>query len=174
MRAKGASWDVTSQQCVHIHIQIMYYHTGNVSCDVVPNVQALTFQHESFNLITHLSYNCTLFNTWKDSVKIQKTIHKCKQDSASEQPTKIYTGKYLVMMETTISNCHKSFYIPEIQKLEFYIPHLQILGISHCGDSFQAEFKRWKSFQGVLCRRDYAERVVLLVFPIKHNHNNMA
>ena len=26
------------QQCVHIHSQIMHYHTGNVYCDVVPNV----------------------------------------------------------------------------------------------------------------------------------------
>ena len=31
------------KQCVHIHSQIMNYHTGKVSCDVVPNVQALIF-----------------------------------------------------------------------------------------------------------------------------------
>ena len=31
------------QQCVHIHSNIMHYHTGNVSCNVVPNVQALIF-----------------------------------------------------------------------------------------------------------------------------------
>ena len=32
-----------SQQCVCIHSQIIHYHTGNVSCDVVPNVQTLIF-----------------------------------------------------------------------------------------------------------------------------------
>ena len=32
-----------SQQCVHTHSHIMCYHTGNVYCDVVPNVQALIF-----------------------------------------------------------------------------------------------------------------------------------
>ena len=63
-------------------------------------------------------------------------------------------------METTISNFHSSFYIPEIQKLAFHIPHVKILGTNHCGDSLQNEFKRRESFQDVLCRRDYAERVV--------------
>ena len=63
-------------------------------------------------------------------------------------------------METTISNFHTSFFIPSIQKLEFHIPHVQILGTNHCGDSRQTVFKRRKSFQDVLCCRDYAERVV--------------
>ena len=37
---------------------------------------------------------------------------------------------------------------------------MQILGLNHCGDSRQTLFKRCKSFQDVLCRCDYAERVV--------------
>ena len=64
------------------------------------------------------------------------------------------------MTETTISNYRTSFYIPSIQKLEFHIPHVQILGKNHCGDSRWTAFKRRESFQDVLCRRDYAERVV--------------
>ena len=63
-------------------------------------------------------------------------------------------------METTISNCHKYIYIPEVQKLAFHIPHLQIIGTNQCGDSRRTEFKRRKSFQDVVCRHDYAERVV--------------
>ena len=31
------------QKCVRIYIQIMYYHIGNVSYDVVPNSQSLIF-----------------------------------------------------------------------------------------------------------------------------------
>ena len=31
------------QQCVHTHSKIMRYHTGNVYCNVVPNLQALIF-----------------------------------------------------------------------------------------------------------------------------------
>ena len=63
-------------------------------------------------------------------------------------------------METTISNFHTSFYLPEIQNLVFNIPHVQILGTSHCGDSRQNTFKLSESFQDVLCCRDYTERVV--------------
>ena len=68
------------------------------------------------------------------------------------------------MMETTIYNFHTSFYIPEIQKLAFHLRHVQIMGINNCGDSCRTEFKRRKSFQDVLCRRDYSERVVS-IFP---------
>ena len=68
--------------------------------------------------------------------------------------------KELVMMETTIYNFHTSFYISAIQKLAFHIPHVQILGTNHCGDSHRTAFKRRKSFQHVLCHSDYAERVV--------------
>ena len=62
-------------------------------------------------------------------------------------------------METTISNFHTSFYIQEIQRLEFHIPHVQILGTNHCGESRRTAFKRRKSFQDALCRRDYSERL---------------
>ena len=63
-------------------------------------------------------------------------------------------------MDTTLYNFYTGFYIPEIQMLEFHIPHVQILGTNHCGDSCQTVFKRRKTFQDVLCCRDYSERVV--------------
>ena len=66
------------------------------------------------------------------------------------------------MMQTTISNFHTSFFIPEIQKLAFHMPHVQILGINHCGESHQNAFKRRKPFQDVLYRRDYSEKVVAI------------
>ena len=64
------------------------------------------------------------------------------------------------MMETTISSFHTIFYILEIQKLAFHIPHVQILGTNHCGDSRRTEFKCRESFQDVLCCRDYSENLV--------------
>ena len=64
------------------------------------------------------------------------------------------------MIETTISNFHTSFYIPAIQKLDSHVTHVQILGTNHCGESLRNGSKHRKSFQYVLCRRDYAERVV--------------
>ena len=89
-----------------------------------------------------------------------KMCHMCKQDTASEKSTKINTRKELVMMETTLPNFHTSFYIPEIQNLSFHIPHVQIMGTNHFGESHWTVFKRRKSFQDVLFRRDCGERVV--------------
>ena len=72
----------------------------------------------------------------------KKIRHMCKQYYASEQSTKIYTRKALVIIDTTISNSHASFYIPEIHKLEFNLPHLRILVTNHCVESCRAVFKR--------------------------------
>ena len=84
----------------------------------------------------------------------------CKQESSSDNSTKIYTIKELVMMETTISGFYTSFYIPAIQKLEFHLPHGLILGTHHCVAMRLTAFKRRELFQDVLCCSDYAERVV--------------
>ena len=84
----------------------------------------------------------------------------CKQESSSDESTKIYTIKDLVMTETTISDFHTNFYIPSIQKLAFNLPHVQILGANHCGEIQCTAFKRRELFQYFLCCRDYYERVV--------------
>ena len=84
----------------------------------------------------------------------------CKQESSPDQSTKIYTRKELVMMETTISGFHTSFYIPDIPELSFHLPHKRILGKNHCVELRHIAFKRGELFQDVLCRCDYAERVV--------------
>ena len=92
---------------------------------------------------------------------IDKNIcYMCKQEYLPDTSTKIYTRKELVMMETTISNFHTSLYIPAIQKLEFHLPHVRILGTNHCGELRRTAFKRRELFQDVLCCRDYAERAV--------------
>ena len=66
------------------------------------------------------------------------------------------------MMETTISDFHTSFYIPDIQKLAFHLPHVRILGTNHCDELRRTAFKRREIFKDLLCRRDYAERVVAI------------
>ena len=86
----------------------------------------------------------------------------CKQESSSDKSTKIYTRKELVMMETTIYDFHTSFYIPSLRKLAFHLPHVRILGTNHCGEMRRTALKRRELFQDVLCRRDYAERVVAI------------
>ena len=64
------------------------------------------------------------------------------------------------MTETTISDFHTSFYIAEIQKLAFHLPHVRILGKNNCVAMRRTEFKKRELFQDVPCHRDYAERIV--------------
>ena len=52
----------------------------------------------------------------------KKTCSLCLCDPDSVTPTKLYTIKELVMMETYIAGFHKNFYITEIQNLPFHLP----------------------------------------------------
>ena len=84
----------------------------------------------------------------------------CKQESSTDESTKICTIKELVMMETMISDFNTRYYIPVIQKLACYLPHVRILGKNHCGAMQHTAFKRRGLFQYFLCRSDYSERLV--------------
>ena len=89
-----------------------------------------------------------------------KKCYMCKHEYPPDKSTTIYTRKELIIMETTISGFYTSFYIPAIQKLAFHLPHVRILGTNHCGEIRRTAFKRCESFQDVLCRCDYFERLV--------------
>ena len=108
--------------------------------------------------IYHIIGRCTAH--CRITLKDKKMCYMCKQESLSDKSTKIYTRKELVMTETKISDFHTSFYIPAIQKLAFHLPDVRILGKNHFGEMRRTAFKRREFFQDVLCRRDYAERVV--------------
>ena len=84
----------------------------------------------------------------------------CRHGSSPDKSTKIYTREELVIIETTISEFHTSFYIPSIQKLAFHLPHVRILGTNQCGEMRRIAFKQRELFQYVLCHCDYSERVV--------------
>ena len=84
----------------------------------------------------------------------------CEQESLPDSSTRIYTRKELVIMETTISGFHTSFYISDIQKMDFHLLHVHILGTNHCGEMQRIAFKRRELFQDVLCCCDYSESVV--------------
>ena len=58
-------------------------------------------------------------------------------------------------METTVYDFHTSFYIPDIQRLDFHLPHMRILVTNHCGKLRRTAFKLRELFQDVLCCRDY-------------------
>ena len=46
--------DMENSKCVRIQIQIMHYHNGNLSCNVVPNDQSLIFltKKRMINILT--------------------------------------------------------------------------------------------------------------------------
>ena len=89
--------------------------------------------------IYHLIGRCTKHG--RRPLTDNKSCCKCQQYTNSGQSTKIYTRKELVMMETTNSSFHTSFYIPETHKLAFHIPHETNIGMNHCSDSCQTSFK---------------------------------
>ena len=113
-----------------------------ICCAKCPNVnlpdQEIDYQYSdsspsiSFH-VYHIIARCSTHG--RIPLNDKKHCRKCENNVASEQSTKVYTRKEIVMMEKTISNFYTSSYIPEIQKLAFHIPYVQILGTSHCGDS---------------------------------------
>ena len=55
---------------------------------------------------------------------------------------------------------NQGFYIPDIQKLAFRLPHVSILGTHQCVNMLRDVFRYRLAFQDLLCHSDYAELVV--------------
>ena len=64
------------------------------------------------------------------------------------------------MMETSIDDFHKSFYVPATQNIVFRLSQVRILGTNHCGNTRHEAFKHRSGKQDVLCRRDFSDIVV--------------
>ena len=86
----------------------------------------------------------------------KKQCQVCEASTDAIVTAQLYTIKEHVIMESSIVDFHRDFYIPAIQKLAFRLPHVHILGTNHCGNTRREAFKRCSYFQDVLCRRDYA------------------
>ena len=63
-------------------------------------------------------------------------------------------------LETSTTELHEKFYIPEIKKLEFNLPRERILGTHHCGKEYHEALKRLGVLKGDMCQRYYTEHVV--------------
>ena len=104
-------------------------------CINIPD-QKITKKHDKTKTtirfhIYHIIGRCAIHG--RLSLKYKNICSMCKQEYSPDKYTKIYTRKELVMMETSISDFHTSFYIPAIHKLAFYLPHVRIFGTNHCG-----------------------------------------
>ena len=144
------------------HCKCVLRCCSDFPCINIPD-QETTKKHEETTpsirfQVYHIIGSCTAHG--KIPLKDKKICYMCEQESLPDKSTKIYTRKDLVMMETTISDFHTSFYILAIPKLAFNLPHVRLLGTNHCGEMRRTDFKQHKLFQGVLCHRDYAESLV--------------
>ena len=134
-------------RCFYIllRIDITYQESDNHYSNSYPSIR--------FH-IYHLIARCTVHG--RRPLDEKKHLRLCFQDPDTVTPANLYTRKELAMMEKYITDFHTSFYIPEIKKLEFQLPHVRILGPNHCGNKRHEAFKRRSAKQDVLCRRDYA------------------
>ena len=64
--------------------------------------------------------------------------------------TKLYTIKYIVIMEIYIADFYTSLFIPSIQNIALNLPHVRILGTHQCGNTHCQVFKRHSDFQDFL------------------------
>ena len=83
--------------CVNISDQETYDQYSNTS---------LSIRFHIYHVISHCTTHGRL------PLNDKKVCCMCKKYYDSEKPTKIYTRKELVIMETIISNLHTIFYIP--------------------------------------------------------------
>ena len=93
----------------------------------------------------------------------------CKQESSSDESTKIHTRKYIVITKITISDFHTSFYIPAIQNLDFHLPHVRILGTKYCDAQPLNDVNYFNMFYGVVITLMGKLQALL----INYNHNTM-
>ena len=108
--------------------------------------------------VYHLVICCTVHGILPIGEK--KHFHLCLYDTAYVSPIKTYTRKEIVMMVTYIADFHTRLYIPEIQKLDFHLPHVQILRTHHCRNALFEALKCCREFQDVLCSCDHKKIVV--------------
>ena len=136
------------QKCINIHIPNINFHTGNSCCIVVYNFHVLISQFRNQISITqkHVLQYVFQFIIWSHTARFMSGVQQTEKNifivTSPVHNTKFHTRKYLVVMETYISDFHISFYIPEIQKMASHLPHVCILGDIQFDNTCHEAFKR--------------------------------
>ena len=65
----------------------------------------------------------------------------------------------MVLVNTTIRTFHADRYRPDINKLDFYLPRVTILGGNNCGKTRREGFERMNMLMGVNSTHYYTERL---------------
>ena len=64
----------------------------------------------------------------------KKQCQFCEASTDEILTKTLHTRAELFTMKSSIVDFHRDFYIPEIQKLVFQLPHVHIIGTHHCGN----------------------------------------
>ena len=138
---KCVLWCFEQSPCIDIPIPDSYHHNANFSPTIsffVNNIIACCIVHGRQYL--NEKQQCKL----------------CEASSGSIVKEKIYTRKELVMIETSIVDFHKRFYIPAIQKLAFHISLVPIIGTHNCVNKRREALNRLEAYQDVFCHQYYS------------------
>ena len=84
-----------------------------------------------------------------DIHQIKKNMFVALYSDKTATTKELYTIKEFRSTDKLIDDLNTSFYIPEIQKLEFYLPPVRIIGTHQCGNKHREAFKHCGSFQYV-------------------------
>ena len=131
-------------QFVHIHHPNMHCHTRFffISCSNSPHIDlpgqesdrnhSNTYPSIRFH-IYRLIARCTVHG--RRPLDERKFFYLCLQHLDSVTSANICARKELAVRETYIADFHTNFYITTMQNIEFYLPHIRILGTNHCGNT---------------------------------------
>ena len=93
------NWKCVIQYCAKfLRINLPGQETNNQYSNTSTSIR-----FHIYHIISHCTTHCRLL------LNYTKSFRKWKHDYASEESTRIYTRKEIVMMETNISNFHTSF-----------------------------------------------------------------
>ena len=97
----------------------------------------------------------------EDALSMKRNSVNCVRiPLIQNQLQNIYTIKDLVIMETSIVDSNKKFYILAMKKLALHFPRIHIVGTHHCGKTHQESFKYCAAYHNVLLHKYYSECVV--------------
>ena len=124
-----------------VHKNTTHFTSVSCFCEQLPCTD-LTFQ-ESYQqnsktcptIRLHVYKIYSFYTNHDIFTPYRKKCQLCSSVLALEPNTKIHTGKYFVMMETSISEFNTCFYIPKKQKLEFHLTHVHIIETDCCGNT---------------------------------------
>ena len=108
----------------------------------IPDQESDSHHYNAFTsihfYIYHLIAKCKFHG--RHPIDEKKSCPLCFQDPATVKPEKPNIRKELAMMESYIADLHTSFYIIAMQNTAFHLPHIQIIGTNHCGNTRREAF----------------------------------